>query len=153
MMHRWYGYTKWYRLLAAVPGVGVSLLLGATCSVCWLTYAGLLSATMAGLLLDTVALWPVTALLLGLALVSLSYRARLRRGYGPLALGVVAVSSILAGQYWPVLDFLLFPGLALLGGASLWNAWPQRTASGEACPACVPAAAESTSLHIEESRR
>ena len=140
-------------LLAAVPGVGAALLLGAACPACWLAYAGLLTTPGLGFLVAKTSLVPVvaTAVLLGIALVSFAYRAPARHGYGPLGLGVVAVSLILTGQFGLPSDPLLYAGLAILVGASLWNAWPRQRAITEACAACAPhaSAGEHVSAHKE----
>ena len=76
--------------------------------------------------------------LLGLALVSLVYHAKARRGYGPFALGVVAVSLILVGKLAFFFDPLVYVGLALLMGASVWNSWPHTAATTGSCAACAP---------------
>jgi mercuric ion transport protein len=89
---------RWQALAAAMPGVA------------W--FAGETS-----LLLITVGL-------LGIALASLAYRAKDRRRYTPLAVGVVAVGLILIEKRRVPSSGLLAAGLALLVGASLWNAWP-----------------------------
>jgi hypothetical protein len=55
-----------------------------------------------------------------LMLVMLAYRAAIRRGYAPFALDS---------------DPGLYGGVALLAGASLWNAWPRPPR--EACSGCM----------------
>src|SRR5215831_2003426 len=126
----------WYTLRAAVPGLGAALLLGAACPACWLAYAGLL--TMPGLawLLGETSRMLITLAVLGVALASLAYRAPARRGYRPLGLGVIAASLILLEKFWLSSAWLLALGLALLVGASLWNAWPCQAAVLGACTAC-----------------
>jgi hypothetical protein len=78
------------------------------------------------------------AVLLGVALLSLAYHAGARRGYGPFAVGVVAVSMVLAGKFAFFINPLVYLGLALLMGASLWNSWPQKAATLGSCAACAP---------------
>jgi len=142
-----------YGLLAVVPGVGAALLLGTACPACWLAYAGLLTAPGLGFLVAQTSLVSVvaTAVLLGIALVSFAYRASARRGYGPLGLGVLAVSLILTSKFGLPSGPLLYAGLAVLVGASLWNAWPRQTAITGACAACAPhaSAGEHVSAHKE----
>ena len=135
-------------LLTAVPGVGAALLLGAACPACWLAYAGLLTTPGLGFLVEQTSLVSVvaTAVLLGIAMVSFAYRASARHGYGPLGLGVVAISLILTGKLGLPSDPLLYAGLAVLVGASLWNAWPRQRAITEACAACAPYA--SAGAHV-----
>ena len=132
----------WYALRAAVPGVGAALLLGATCPACWLAYAGLL--TMPGLawLVGETSLMLITLAVLGIALASLAYRAPARQGYRPLGLGVIAASLIFTEKFWLSSTWLLALGLALLVGASLWNAWPRQATALGSCTACTPHASE-----------
>ena len=127
----------WRRLLAVAPGLGASVLPVGTCPVCWPAYAGLLTTVGLGFLLDTTYLLPVTVVLLGLALGSLAYRANSRRGYGPLAVGIVGASIAVVGKFTLLSDSLLFFGLAFLVGASLWNAWPRRAAPSDSCAMCT----------------
>ncbi len=132
----------WYALRVAIPGVGAALLLGATCPACWLAYAGLL--TMPGLtwLLQDTSLMLITLAVLGIALASLTYRASARQGYRPLGLGVIAASLICTEKFWLSSTRLLALGLALLIGATLWNAWPRQATALGACVACTPHASE-----------
>jgi len=85
---------RWQALSAAMPGVGVSLLVAAKCPACWLAYAGLLTMPGVAWFVGETSLMLLMVGLLGIALVSLAYRAQDRRGYRPLAFGVVAVSLI-----------------------------------------------------------
>jgi hypothetical protein len=50
-------------------------------------------------------------------------------------LGGVAAMTILVGKFWLDSDPALYGGVALLVGASLWNAWPK--AAPALCPACI----------------
>jgi len=109
----------WCGLLTVIPALGASLLPLGICPACWPAYAGLLGTLGIGFLLEKAYLLPVTMVLLGLALVSLVYHASARRGYGPFALGVVAVSLVLVGKFTRFFDPLVYVGLALLMGASL----------------------------------
>lgn len=71
---------------------------------------------------------PLTIAFLAVVLVSLAWRANTRRGYAPLAAGVAAAVTPLVGKFY--FDFDSDPAtyavIALLVGASLWNAWPRR---------------------------
>ena len=100
-------------------------------------YAGLLSSLGLGFLLDTAYLLPFTAAFLLLALGALAYRAKTRRGYGPFVLGIFAVSIALIGKFAFLSDPLSYVGLAVLVGASLWNAWPRKVATVLSCPRCA----------------
>jgi hypothetical protein len=87
-------------------------------------YAGLISSVGLGFLMETAYLLPLTALFLTLALVSLGLRARRRRGYGPLILGLTAAAVLLVGKFALDSDAAVWAGLAALIAASVWNAWP-----------------------------
>ncbi|MGH7966197.1 MAG: MerC family mercury resistance protein [Candidatus Binatia bacterium] len=128
----------WRGLLAVLPGVGASLLPVATCPACWSVYTGLLGTIGFGFLLDKAYLLPIAVILLGLTLASLAYRARSRRGHGLLSVGIVGASIALAGKFALSSNPLLYLGLALLVGASLWNSWPRRAATRGSCAACAP---------------
>ena len=71
---------RWQVVSAAMPGVGVSLLVAAKCPTCWLTYAGLLTIPGVAWLVGETSFVLITVGLLGIALASLAYRAQDRRG-------------------------------------------------------------------------
>jgi mercuric ion transport protein len=101
-------------------------------SLCWLLIIfGL------GVLLSKNFLVPMSIALWGLALASLAFRARARRGYGPLSVGVVAVSIVLVGKFVPSSHSLLYLGLLVLMRVSLWNSWPQDAAASGSCVRCA----------------
>ncbi len=127
-------------LLSLFPGVGASLLPVGICPACWPAYAGLLSALGLGFLLESRFLFPLTAALFGLALLSLGYRARTRRGYRPLALGGVGVALVLGGKFLFPMNVALYAGLVILVAASVWNSWPRKASASGSCPSCVPGA-------------
>ena len=114
----------WKQTLLAVPGVGFSLLPKIACPACWPAYAGLLSSIGLGFLATTPYLLPITAVFLLLAVGTLAFRARLRRGYWPFVLGLIASGFILFGKFSLVSNPVLFTGLGLLILASVWNSWP-----------------------------
>ena len=72
-----------------------------------------------------------------------------RRGCGLLAAVPGVGAALLLGAACPAC--WLYAGLAVLVGASLWNAWPRQTAITEACAACAPhaSAGEHVSAHKE----
>ena len=90
----------WKQNLLAAPGIGLSLLPN-------MTY-----------------LLPLTVVFLLIAVGTLSFRARRRRGYAPFALGIVAASFILLGKFSLASNPVLYVGLGLLILASVWNSWP-----------------------------
>lgn len=137
----------WKRTLGVLPGIGVSLLPKVTCPMCWPAYAGILSSVGLGFLLSSRYLLPVTAAFLLVAIAALGFRARVRRGYGPMLLGVVAASGVLTGKFQLESDAAMYGGLSLLVAASVWNSWPRRAAS---CPECVPAGGGLIQLKVKE---
>ncbi len=126
--------------LSTLPAVGLALLPKLTCAACWPAYAGLLSALGLGFINFTPYLLPLTAVFLLLSLALLAYRARSRRGYSPLLLGVVAALIMMVGKFRFDSTLALYTGIALLIGAALWNSWPARKLTADpACPVCTPA--------------
>jgi len=140
--HGWRRRVGWLGSLAALPGIGASLLPVGLCPVCWPAYAGMLGALGLGFLLKTTYLLPVTGLFLLVAVGSLAFRAKSRRGDGPFALGLLASASVMLGKFVFVSDAAMYGGIAVLIAASVWNAWPHRTT--ETCPACAPGGQAST---------
>jgi len=134
----------WRGSLSALPGIGASLLPVGLCPACWPVYAGILSSLGLGFLLKESYLLPLTAAFLLVAAGGLVYKAGARRGYGPFVLGLVASGAVLAGKFVFEASPVVYGGVALLLGASIWNAWPRKTAGtgGGACPACAPGGQE-----------
>jgi mercuric ion transport protein len=77
-------------------------------------YAGLLGAMGLAFLLQTVYSLPITLIALSLVLGALGFRARRRRGYGPLVLGLVAATLLLVGKFAVEVDVATYAGVALL---------------------------------------
>jgi hypothetical protein len=90
-----------------------------------------------GFLVYSKYLLPLVAVVLALSLGSLAFRARRRRGYRPLVLGLLAAAAILGGKFAWTSEWLLYSGITLLVAASVWNSWPHKTVA-HACPACTP---------------
>ena len=130
--------SSWRNNLTVLPGIGVALLPKLTCPVCWPVYAGLLISLGLGFVNYTPYLLPLTILFLILAVASLVYRAKNRRGYKPFILGVIAAIIVIASKFIFVSDLAMYGGIALLMGASFWNSWPKRRTDSGSCPACVP---------------
>lgn len=76
--------------------------------------------------MQTVYLLPLTAFALVIALAALGFRAGRRRGYGPLAVGVLAAALLVLGKFVWDSDAAVYGGLTALVGASVWNSWPKR---------------------------
>jgi hypothetical protein len=77
-----------------------------------------------GFLMQTTYLLPLTVASLALALAALGFRAKRRRGYGPLAVGTLAAVAFVLGKFVLDSNAAVHGGLAGLIGASLWNSWP-----------------------------
>ena len=120
--------------LAVVPGALLSVLPVVSCPSCWPAYAGILSSMGVPFLMDAAWLLPLTLAALALALGGLAFRARRRRGFGPLILGAVAAGAILLGKFVLGVNGPVYTGTVLLVGASLWNSWPKKQLA--ACDAC-----------------
>lgn len=115
----------WKQNLLAAPGVGLSLLPKIACPVCWPAYAGLLSTIGLGFMVPNLTyLLPLTVAFLLIAVGTLAFRARRRRGYVPFALGILAAGFILLGKFYLASNPVLYVGLGLLILASVWNSWP-----------------------------
>ena len=122
--------------LAALPGIGVSLLPKLMCPACWPAYAGLVSALGLGFLISTQYLLPLTVVFLALTDWMLGYRASRRHGYCPLWVGLFTSVVILAGKFYFEAELAAYAGVGLLVAALVWNRWPRRAAVAPAC--CVP---------------
>jgi len=128
----------WGRSLASLPGIGSALLPVGLCPACWPAYVGILSSLGLGFLLESAYLLPVTVGFFGIALFALAFRAKIRRGYGPLVLGTASVAFVLAFKFAYGIDLLVYAGLFGLVAASVWNAWPKREGATGSCPGCAP---------------
>lgn len=117
---------------ATIPAVGAVLLPKLVCPLCWPAYAAVASALGFGFLVHEQYLFAVNAAMLLVVLGFLSFRARLRRGYWPAVLGYVSSVVILAGKFAIGSPLALYCGIAMLIGASVWNAWPTNNRS--CCP-------------------
>ena len=123
--------------LAILPSVGAALVPSVFCPACWPAYAGMLSSLGIGFVNYTPYLLPVTILFLIIAIAALAYRAKNRRGYKPLVLGIVASLLILFGKFLFEIDLLLYAGLVLLITVSIWNSWPREEDTLATCPVCT----------------
>lgn len=131
---------RYRRVLSVFPTIGAVLIPGISCPACWPAYAALLSSIGVGFVNYTPYLFLLTLLCLAVALISLGFRARRRRSFGPFALGSAAALVIVISKF--VLDWkaATFAGLILLVAASIWNLWPRKKAGGACCTNFVSAA-------------
>ena len=126
----------WRMALAAAPSFGVALLPKLTCAACWPAYTAVLSALGFSFIDYTAYLLPITGAALALTLMSLAWRAKARRGYGPLVLGVAAALIHLIGKFVFDLNFIAYVAVPTLICAAIWNAWPRMVAV-KSCGSCV----------------
>jgi len=126
--------TERLQLASLLPAVGAALLPKLTCPACWPAYAALLSALGVGFVDYTPVLLPLTLVFLIVTLTILAWRPK--RGYAPLALGLFAAAIMLIGKFFFDSDIATYAGVALLVGASTWNAWPTQTKA--VCVNCKP---------------
>src|SRR6516162_11267246 len=99
------------------------------CPLCWPAYAGLLSAVGLGFLISSRNLMIVTASFLIVAVSTLAFRARQRRGYGPGVAGLGSSAGILLGKFYLESPITMYAALGVLVAASVWNSWPVRLAA------------------------
>ena len=135
--------------LVGVPAAALTAL--PACPACYPLYAGILSTLGLSALVDPAAQGVLTALFLAVALAALAFRARRRRGYGPLALGLVASAVVVAAKFELGWSALTYAGVGLLVGASLWNAWPRNARSGVSCSSCFADGAAAPDLERASS--
>jgi len=87
-----------------------------------------------GFLMQTEFLLPLTVATLVLAVAALGFRAKRRRGYGPLAVGVVGGGVLILGKFVLDSNLAVYGGLMGLIVASLWNSWPRSAPVAPAGP-------------------
>lgn len=126
------------------PGAALALLPKLACPACWPAYAGFLSALGLGFLLSTRYLLMATVGFFAIAVGTLAFSARRRRGYGPFLLGLNASAVVVAGKFYYDSNIAIYLGLALLVGASVWNARRAAQSAPTRCPACSQTAPGST---------
>ena len=132
---------SWRASLATLPVIGIAILPVGVCPACWPAYAGILGSLGFGFLLDTTYLFFLTTVFLLVALGSIAFRARARRGYGPFAVGLLASVIVVLGKFVFDSNTALYGGIVMLVAASIWNAWPWKTHSRCCASACLTAGA------------
>ena len=133
--------SRWKSSAAVLPAIGIAVMPKVVCPLCWPAYAGVLSAAGLTFLMEDRWLLPITAVFLMAALGALAWRARSRRGYGPLGVGAVSTVGVLVGKFMMDSIVAVYLAIAALVVACIWNAWPRRTVEPK-CSACGPAIAE-----------
>jgi len=141
---------SWRNPLGTLSGATLlTFLTRLLCPACWPLYAGLMSSMGLGFLLKTTWLLPLTMITLTFVVASLAFRARTRRGYGPLILGLLGSGALLAGQFIftsgsAMSEWGIDGGTVLLVTASVWNGCPhkRKAMKTDECPSCSPETAE-----------
>ncbi|TAM83679.1 MAG: MerC domain-containing protein [Acidobacteria bacterium] len=116
----------WLRSLAVIPAAFFSLLPSATCPACLTAYAGLLSAIGLGFLFNKRVLAPLIGIFLAIGIISVAWSMRTHRRLGLLVMTVVGSAIVVAGRLVWNIPAVLYAGVALLVGASVWNLWLKR---------------------------
>lgn len=117
---------SWMRSMALLPGAVLSLLPSATCPACVAAYAGVLSTLGLGVLLTERALVPLIVVFLVIGFASVAWSTKSHRRYGPLVATLLGSLAVVLGRVAWNVPPLLYAGVALLVGASLWNLWLKR---------------------------
>ena len=118
---------SWLRSTASLPAAILPLLPSTTCPACVAAYAGVLSTLGLGILLTERALAPLIVEFLVLGLVSVAWATKSHRRYGPLRMTLLGSLAVVCGRLLWSLPAVLYAGVALLFGATLWNLWLKRT--------------------------
>jgi hypothetical protein len=128
---------NWNSVLAVVPSIGIALLPKLTCPLCWPAYTAILSTFGLGFVDYTSYLIPLTFLFLGIALLSLVYKARVRRGYKPFVLGLIGSTFLIVGKFFLNSNPAMYGGISLLLAASIWNSSPRQAKEVAPCTLCA----------------
>ncbi|KKM69837.1 hypothetical protein LCGC14_1446820 [marine sediment metagenome] len=109
--------------ILSIPSVGAGFL--PLCPICLPAYGGFFSSLgIAGITYSRYLL-PLMILFLAIALFSLFYKARVRRGYFPFLFGLLAAVLMILGKFVLINNLVNYIGITLLIIASLWNSWPK----------------------------
>lgn len=127
----------WKSRVLGLPAVGLSLVPKFVCPVCSPGYAALLSSLGVGFLASTRYLFPLTTMLLTIAVASLFIGATTGHGLVPFWIGGAAAAFILFGKFSLDSALVMYFGVGLLVMASVWNAIPRRP-TANVC-GCLPA--------------
>lgn len=123
--------------LGVLPGIGIGFLPVLGCPACWPAYAAIAGSLGVGFIVQVPYLLAITVMFMAGAVFFLGYNAQKRQGYGPFLLGLIAAATVLVGKFALGSAWLNYIGLALLGSAAIWNAWPHRQGTDKnQCPNC-----------------
>jgi hypothetical protein len=123
------GRSIWHLPLVTLPTLFVTAL--PKCPLCLMSITSVIGL---GSVVNVKWLLPLMLVFLIIAVGMLAFRARRRRrGYKPFALGLAAALIILAGKFYFSDNAILYTGMVLLIGASVWNTWPRKLAKPADC--------------------
>ena len=115
----------WLGFFTSLPATGTALLPAAFCPACWPAYTGLLGSLGLGFINYGPWLMPVTAFFLLIALTTLGVEAYKRQFFWPFIIGLNGAAILMIGKFLVRSDPVLYSGIALIIGASIWTAWPR----------------------------
>tara|TARA_E500000331_G_C17272891_1_gene720233 strand:- start:20217 stop:20915 length:699 start_codon:yes stop_codon:yes gene_type:complete len=127
--------TNWKFTFGSIPAIFVALLPNTICPACWPLFGGLVSSLGIGFIFESKNLFILTIILLCIALFSLIYKARKRRGYTPFYLGLCSTLLLITGKFYWNSMAISYVGIAMLLLAIIWNSWPVK--NKESCNACL----------------
>jgi hypothetical protein len=113
-------------MLGPAPAAVLALLPSASCPACIAAYAGVLSAFGVGFLLKEQVLAPLILASLVFAVASVAWASRRHRRAGPLVATLAGAAAIITGRLLWSVPSVLYGGMVLLIGASLWSLWLSR---------------------------
>lgn len=113
-------------MLGPAPAAVLAVLPSASCPACIAAYAGVLSAFGVGFLLREQVLAPLILASLVFAVASVAWASRRHRRAGPLVATLVGAAAIITGRLLWSVPSVLYSGMVLLIGASLWSLWLSR---------------------------
>ena len=114
------------QFLVSLVGVLIPLLPKGACPLCLGAYGAVLSTLGLGFLATERALAPLVVIALVLAVGSVALATRVHGRAGPLAIAILGAGAVLGGRILWHVPVLLYAGLTILFGASLWNLWLKR---------------------------
>lgn len=122
---------RWRFNFALLPALAVAML--PKCPLCLMS---VLSVVGLGSLISVTWLFPLTVSLLGLVVAVQAWGAYRRRSYKPVLMSLAGAAAVLLGRFQIEFMPLVYAGMAMLIGASLWNYWVKKKASDEAACRC-----------------
>ena len=102
------------------------MLPAASCPACLTAYAGVLSAVGLGFLLTDQVLKPLIIIFLLIGIAGVGFSTLSHRRPGPLVFTLIGSAAVAIGRLFWSAPPVLYAGVALLIGASLWNLWLKR---------------------------